>query len=301
MRYEIVKKIREIWGNEARNIGILNCNEDNETKLPIIPISIIPKKFKTYSLQELRQDKLLGELIRVYQIIFGTPDIWNEGAFCNREGWARTISLEEYERRKKEGKLRCYCGGIFQSCYPTEILETRILDELSDSKRSILAIMRDDSNSKIAGFLWGINADFKEIGRRILNARYRERQKQGLIEISNLKHRLEKKGVLDNKFLYGDEMGLLKEFRRGLNYMYLIRLWCEHGYSQNVKQLLFWTSKKSPLYQLAFIYGCELLYTTSDGINFLFHPDFEPQLKVGQYYDEGEFTIFLKKFFKFLI
>jgi len=295
MRYEIVKKIREIWENEAKNISIQNCN-DKETK-----VSIIPKKFKTYSLQELQRNKLLLELIRVYQVTFGTPDIWNEGAFCNREGWAKTISLEEYERRKKEGKLRCYCGGIFQPCYPTEILESRILDELSDSKTSILAIMKDDNNLKIAGFLWGIIADFKEIGRRILNARYRERQKQGLIEIDNLRRQLEKKGDPDKRLLYGDEMGLLEEFRRGLNYMYLIRLWCEHGFSQNVKQLLFWTSKKSPLYQLSFIYGCELLYTTSDGINFLFHPNFEPQLKVGQHYNEKEFANFLRNFFKFLI
>lgn len=264
-------KIREIWQREAENIP------PESGKTPV------PARFKVYSLQNLRKKGLLGELVKVYQQIFGEPEIWNEGAFCNREGWSNTISLKQYENRKRERILRCECGGIFQPCYPTEVLEARIIDELADPKRTALWIMEGENEFKIGGFLWGVVTEFEEIERRILNARYRERGDRGLIEIRKLNSRLKEKGVLLGDFLYGDEMALLKPFRQGLNHLYLIRLWVEFGHAKGTRKALFWTSKKSPLFKLSLCYGCEIIHTTEDGIYFFLHPAFESPLKVLQY------------------
>lgn len=278
-----MNRIREIWQREAENITA----ESEKT-----PVS---SRFKFYSLKDLQEKGLLPRLIRVYQVIFGDPDIWNEGAYCSREGWSKTISLEEYEERKREGRLRCECGGIFQPCYPSETLKARIIEELSDRERSGLWIMESDNEFGIGGFIWGIVAEFEEIAQRILNARYREREARGLIEINKLRLRLKEKGLLHGDFLYGDELAVLKEFRQGLNHLYLVRLWAEHGYRQGTKKALFWTSEKSPLFKIALGFGAEVVHTTEDGIKFCLQSNFESPLKVTQYRKERELKRVLVK------
>jgi len=153
-------------------------------------------RFRALTLSELKRQNLLPGLIESYQKIFGDGDIWKEGAYCSSEGWGNVISLEEYNKRKDEAKLRCECGGLFRPCYPAEELEERIKEELHDPEKSILVIADGGTKEKISGFLWGNIAEFDEIEQMIVNSRYSLRRDQGLSEMNLLKRKLGEKGLL---------------------------------------------------------------------------------------------------------
>jgi len=88
-----------------------------------------------------------------------------------------------------------------------------------------------------------------------------------------------KRAFWGGQFLYGDEMGVLKEFRGGASaFVPMIRLWLEFGDKRHIQKALFWTSEKSPLFKIALAFGCEVVYVTQDGISFFIAQDFRPVL-----------------------
>ena len=272
------EKVREIWKEEAESFP------DNSSLIQV------PSEFRVFTLNELRDAELLTELMKTYQHIFGDADAWNEGAFCDIEGRKKTISLKEYNERQNQGNVRCECGGLFYPCHPAERLEKRFSEELADPN-SILILMQGNDEFKVAGFLWGTVSKFAKIEKRILKARYPDDIEQGAIELKELRVRLDEKGLLNSDFLYGDEMGVLRQFRGGgiKPVLYLTRLFGEHGQNWNTNKAIFWTSKKSPLYQIMITYGFEPLYIDSNGLEFLLHPDFDSLAKVMKNLNEENF------------
>ena len=272
-----VDKVRQIWEKAAKTLT---------EEAVFIPI---PPNFRTLNLEELQREGLLPDLIKAYQEVFGSEDIWGEGAFCDKEGWNKLISTQEYNEREKEGKLKCECGGTFIPCHFSDALEERIAKELS-SEKSVLAIMERSGECKIGGFAWGVMASFPEITKRtLLNPRHQgqERKTQVTVELSELKSKLEKQGIVDETILFVDELGVVKESREGVQpHILLLRLMTEWGSAQGTRRILFWTSKDSPIYQLGLGYGGESIHRTKNGLVFMLHTDFGPVLKVAQHFTE---------------
>lgn len=279
------RRIRQVWEKAAETL----TKED-----VFVPI---PPNFRTLNLEELQREKLLPDLIKAYQEVFGAEDIWGEGAFCDKEGWKKLISIQEYNKRKKEGKLKCECGGTFQPCYLN--LEARIMKELS-SKKSILVIMEGNEKWRVGGFTWGTVAGFPGIAKRILNARYLGRENKGEIELGKLRKGLEERRIYDS-ILYFDELGAIKEFRGLQPQLLLIRLMAEHGLREGTKRIIFWTAPNSPIYRLALGYGCESIHRTDEGLEFLLYPDFKPTLRVMQHFTEEKFRNLLTEIMKELL
>lgn len=281
----LYRGIKEQWRLGAGHIG--EKGEGLET----------PSRFRILTIDELREQGLLPELIKSYQKVFGGGDIWKEGAYCSREGWDSVISLEEFEKKgKDQGGFRCKCGGLFQPCYPYEIMEARITEELHEKDRSILVVIEGKSKNEIAGFLWGKAADFDEIEQSVIDTRYSWRRDQGVMEMNKLRKALRDKGLLEGQFLYGDEMGVLKEFRGGAKaFVSMIRLWLEFGHKKHLQKALFWTSEKSPLFNIALAFGCEVVHVTRDGTSFFVSQDFMPVLSALQNLSEEDIRGILVK------
>lgn len=275
---KIMEKIRNTWKEAAEAVS--GKSEFHES----------PPGFRALTLSDLQREHLMPELIKTYQRVFGDGDIWREGAYCSAEGWENTISLGEYEERKNSTNLRCECGGLFQPCYPAEVMEARIIEELKSDRDSLLVVMEGGSESKITGFLWGTVAGFEDIEQRILNTRYPWRRDQGVIETNRLRSRLREKGYLDTlPFLYGDEMGVLKDRRGGVKpLLELIRFWTEFGDQHQTHKALFWTSVKSPMFAIAHAFGCEVVHQTRDGVSFFGTPDFRPVLSTLRHSSAGD-------------
>jgi len=253
-------------------------------KLSATEFLTIPTIFERLTIEELLQSGLIDNLIKTYQQVFGDPDIWGEGAICDRCG--NIVSLPEFEKSQQ-----CECGGKLQAYYPDEELKERIVKELtpSSTKKPVRAVMKGDKENPIGGFAWGVVTKLPNIKERILNARYRNNPDEGLEEIEKLSHSLlrvikaEKLTLTDTEILFGDELGVLSRLRKGVApIVYLTRLLLEHGAECGCKRFLFWTSSKSPIYQLSRFMGFEDLHQTKDGIMFLYNPDFSPVLKLFQ-------------------
>jgi len=229
------------------------------------------------SLEELQKNlPLFKELIRAYQEIFGDSDGWGEGAYCDKEGWSRLISLSEYRHRLMEKRLLCDCGGKFLACYPSRALKRRIIRELtpSDNENPICILMKEAGTNHVVGFFWGVITSLENIVERILLSSCQKREKGIMKIIDELKNSL---NSLDDKqnILFGDEIAILKEFRKGIEPLAgLARMFFEHGIEYDCHQLVFWSSKESSICKLAIRIGFQKIYESNNGTIFLFHKDF---------------------------
>ena len=229
------------------------------------------------TLEELQKNlSLFKELIRTYQEIFGDSDGWGEGAYCDKEGWSRLISFPEYRHRLMEKRLVCDCGGRFLLCYPSDALRRRIIRELtpSDKKKPVCILIKETGTNRVVGFAWGVITSLENIVERVLLSSCQKREKGILEIIDKLRNSL---FFLEDKqnILFGDEMAILKEFRKGIKPLAeLVRMLFEHGVEHNCYQLIFWSSKKSSICKLAIKVGFQKIYESNNGTTFLFHKDF---------------------------
>lgn len=229
------------------------------------------------TLEELQKNlSLFKELIKTYQDIFGDPNGWGEGAYCEKEGWSRLISLSEYHHRLMEKRLVCDCGGRFLPCYPSDALKRRIIKELtpSDREKPVCILMKEARTNHVVGFTWGVITSLENIVERILSSSCQKREKGILEIIDKLRNSL---NFLEDKqnILFGDEMAILKEFRKGIKPLAgLVRMLFEHGVENNCYQIIFWSSKGSSICKLAIKVGFQKIYESNNETTFLFHKDF---------------------------
>jgi hypothetical protein len=142
--------------------------------------------------------------------------------------------------------------------------------------------MKKAGTNHVVGFAWGVITSLENIVERILSSSCQKREK-GILKIMNeLRNPL---NSLEDKqnILFGDEMAILKEFRKGIEPLAgLVRMLFEHGVEYNCHQFIFWSSKRSSICKLAIKVGFQKIYESSNGTNFLFHKDFFPFLKLLQ-------------------
>lgn len=279
-------EIAKIWEKAAIGLPALKRGQNIN----------FPKSINRYTLQELKEKKLLNNLAKAYCEVFGDNDIWNEGAYCSKEGRKKSISLQEYGERKNEKKLTCECGGIFKQFYPIKKIEKRINDEVKDTDNSILVLFTHENPIRVGGFIWGCVGNIEKIKHRIIAAHYSRMMQYGSLEMDLVAEALGKELDLRKRIVYIDEMGLTKNCRIGLNFNYLLRAVGEFSYFQRADNLFFWTAKKSPLYKLVFAYGCKIIHENSEGICYFLIQDLNNILRVLQNYDEQE----LKKLFSYI-
>jgi len=234
----------------------------------------------------LGDQKIFNALIETYRDTFGDNEIWGEGAYCEKEGWGRIIPLSEFKRMSAHHKVPfCQCGGRFIECYPRKVLRERIFKDLLKTEASSpFCVLITSSQGGVDAFTWGTAADLFIISARVINARYRQREKSGEKEVSALREKLEIRNIsLEEKLLYYDELAVQKNARRGIDpVMFLVRFGLTHGYQNGCRHALFWTAKKSPIFKLALCVGFETIHDTADGISFMLLEDFKHLLAILQ-------------------
>jgi len=242
----------------------------------------IPSNFQLLSGEELeRKPFLLDQLVRLYQEVFGAPDIWSEGAFCTKNG-NHLVSLSEYQRKVESGNLRCHCGGALEPCYPFDTLRDRIVSQVAGDRKSFCAVMWNDT--RLCGFIWGLVASTSVCLQRILHSRYQGIDHQWKRTVQHLHKALERLEVhSSDEFLFVDELGVLKDARRGLSpFLYLVRFGLTHALGNECERMLFWTSRKSPIYKFSRLADFQEILHTPEGIVFLICKNITPILKVLQ-------------------
>ncbi len=232
----------------------------------------------------LADQKMFDALVRTYRNIFGDDEIWGEGAYCEKEGWGKMVSLSEFEQMLTDKTPFCRCGGKFIECHSPKILHERILGDLIKTKASSPFCVLIISDQEVNGFVWGTASNFSIIALRIIKARYRQREKLGKREVSVLREKLRIRNISsEEKLLYYDELAVQKTARQGISpVMFLVRFGLTHGYQNGCRHALFWTAKKSPIFKLALCVGFEVVHDTADGISFMFLEDFKSLLAILQ-------------------
>lgn len=244
----------------------------------IIPYPLNFREFDPISL--LKNEKIFNSLILCYQKVFGSRDIWGEGAKCNKCG--QIIPIEEFLGRKTKRDFSCSkCDGTYIQIFPVDYLENRISKELDPNiyTKPFIILYLNDAGTEVLGFCWGVVDTPQKIAERIVKNKYANDLKTAkLIEAKIL-------GSFssDELIVYYDEIGILKEARGGLGPVsFLVRLGLERGYEYKARKALYWTAKKSPIYMICKLSGYEDLFIAPDSIIFCYIKDFLALMEVIQ-------------------
>ena len=231
----------------------------------------MPDNFQIIDRDFLESDNgALNSLIKCYQEVFGSEDVWSEGAVCSKCG--SIISFEKYKSSDK-----CRCGGEYAPYYKEKDLKEGILKDLDRKKypSSFCTVMKDVENKEdVSGFCWGFVGTKEEISDRVMeNPHVNDpRIKEALMSIGE-----------NEKITYFDELGIKKSNRSGLGpVVFLTRSGFETGCRNQSQSALFWTSRKSPIYTICRALGFDDLFDTQNGLTFLYTKNFIPFLKVMQ-------------------
>jgi hypothetical protein len=248
------------------------------------PRSVIPyppnfREFDPLSL--LQNESIFNSLILCYQKVFGSRDIWGEGAKCASCG--DQIPIEEFVERKARHDFACsQCQGKYQQIFPVDFLKKRIALELNPAiyKHPFIILYLNDEGAEVVGFCWGVVETPARIVERIVQNKYADQP-----EIAQLvRDKIMASFSPDELIVYYDEIGILKEFRGGIGpVVSLVRLGLETGSKNNSCKVLYWTSRKSPIYMFCRLTGFEDLFETPDGLIYCYSEDFSPSLIATQY------------------
>jgi len=203
-------------------------------------------------------------IIQTYREVFGGPP-WNEGAYCESEGWKKIISLEEYkERLKRRG-------------YSFSEVNELIGEELDNKNQKPMGSIIT-RNEKVLGFMFSGILEKKNLIEKIARARSDKNLEKAKELLKGLEKILDKKNL--NKMLYSYEIGIVKEERKGIVPLsLLIKELFSFGEENNIFSAMFWTSRKSPIYKIALLGGFRPVHKVSDSrtgeeVIFLLNNDF---------------------------
>jgi len=217
------------------------------------------------------------KIMNTYRDIYGSPP-WNEGAYCNKEGWGKRISLQEYRERLKINNLHCDCGGYFTPCYPDEEVGRILNEELENKDQKPFGVIIK-KGEKVIGFVFAGIIIRKHLINKVVKTRSEGDKKRDTRLLEGLELILEK-GKID-KILYCYEIGIKKEERKGITPLsLLIKGLLVYGENNNVFSGLFWTDKKNAIYKIAILAGFLPVYSipdfrTGERIFFLLNIDFK--------------------------
>lgn len=211
--------------------------------------------------------------------------VWSSGtAPISFPDTHQTWSLEQVEptcilNQVAQAYVAVFADKPWEEHYEPEWVIGKLRRELASSS-ACLVTLKGNEAWPVAGFCWGVVATPLEVYQRILAARSMDKNETVQKKLSLLL--LNGTLKLDDKFLFVDEIAILRAFRGGLSpIQFLIRPVFELGYQCGVHQTLFWTMRRSPIYPLALGMGFESVGEV-DGIEYMFHPNFVPLLKVLQ-------------------
>ena len=259
----------------------------------------VPSNFIFVGSSELQQNNILFDsLISCYRNVFGSEDIWGEGARCNR--CKKLISLESYHDLCKSGKNTCDCGhGYFELVFQDKELKERIIRELDPINYSatFCILMLQDAPNNVVGFSWGAFDWPDRIAERIVMNRFNRTAE----EADYIRQAINNGPFGKKRIHFFDELGVFKSARGGLiPVISLTRLAFEKAVKIGVTSCLFWTSRKSPIYNICKLVGFDDLFETADGIVFIYLEDTIPLLTLFQNVDPKDFPSILKGNMKYL-
>ncbi len=294
------KSLRDRAVNTALHIGSIGLKLYRRGESPVAQ----PSNFLNVNWSSLEKDReTLINLVHCYQNVFGSDEkargtnspVWGEGAYCINEGRDKLIPLPQYKEQLSNGNNKCTdCGSPLAPCYPDSDVEAAIHRELTSSESSFITIMKGDSNTPVAGFSWGaVCHSAEELGERLIDTRYPDNPKRGVQVADPLVDKLLKNGV--TKVLFFDEMGIVREFRAGIDPVrFLARDGLEMAHDNGVRKAMFWTSTKSPIFRITTSMGFRPVMD-ADGLTFLINDNIEPLLKIVQNRTEAEIYSQMRK------
>jgi len=180
-------------------------------------------------------------------------------------------------------------SNAWQEHHSCESISKKLISQLSDS--SVITLMMDDQNT-VTGFCWGQITTIEQVvldcQESISFSSFNENDRKKLSE--QLKKHISPKNIV---FIH--ELGILSEHRSGIKPLqFLLRPIFELGNKNEIKQLLWWTSKKSEAYTLSFLFGMENLLSVND-IVFMYSPNYTHLLKILRCFDPQKIAGLLRK------
>lgn len=250
------------------------------------PEQVSPTYRTATKVEELNED-VVEQVANSYKEIFGSNDVWGEGYRCSKCG--KTFPLEGGH---PAGCPECKSNEI-KEFYPTEELKARITADMEEERdiKPVMSLM--EKGHEVVGFLWGASGPREKILDR-LTKKFDEQEARSLR--AALSKKLNELGIEEKDWiLSGDELGIKKEHRRGATpVMTLAKLWLESGLDNNAKTAIFWTSKKSNIYEICMAGGFVPVFDTKDGLTYMVHPDSTPLVQAMKG-GESSFLKFMSK------
>lgn len=237
-------------------------------------------------LAALRQNpRFFDELAVSYQKIFGSSEIWAEGAYCDLEP-LHLISLEQYNDRLAAGDLKCSCGGSFKPCYSQDYFKTLMTGQLTKSDAFDPFCSLYVADGQVSGFIWGAVATLDGCVERMLSTPNWVDRGDWRDFVLEAKETLKDRFGLDDhsRLFFVDDLGVLAKFRKGVDpLMLLSRQAFSHAVGDECRRVLCWTSNKAPLFKILRYCAFREVLTNADGITFMYCEDIVPALRILQH------------------
>lgn len=236
--------------------------------------------------KQLRRDPdMLDRVWRTYAKVFGSEDVWGEGAYCDRDP-SHIISIEVLNTLKASGPARCVCGGLFKPCFPVNEFNKTLGDLLAPRRGLEPFAALYAEHGEVLGFIWGAVGSLEAIAKRVgVVPAWLGEGGWGEV-IRNLKLALKRDyGLTDeSRLLYVDDLGIIPGARKGIEpLMLLLRQAFVHAVDAGQQGLLCWTSERSPLFRFAAYAGFTEVARGKQGVVFMFSPDIVPALRILQH------------------
>jgi len=236
-------------------------------------------------LDDLRQNpRFFNELAVSYQKIFGSSEVWAEGAYCRLDP-RHLISLEEYNDRLATGDLKCVCGGSFKPCYSRDYFKSLMTDQMTKSKAYNPFCSLYVADGQVSGFMWGAVATLDGCVDRMLATPNWVDRGDWRTFVMEAKETLKDGFGLNNesRLFFIDDLGVLPSARKGVDPMMLLaRQAFSHAAGDECRHALCWTSKKTPLFKILRFCAFREVLTNKSGITFMYCEDIVPGLKILQ-------------------
>lgn len=249
------------------------------------------------TLNDLKRDPVfLDQLAESYQEIFGSSEVWAEGAYCSLNP-RHLISWEEYTSRFAIGDLRCLCGGDYIPCYSKDYFKRLITDQLTETPayNPFCSLYIDDG--RVTGFMWGAVAPADAIVDRIMNIPAWVDKAEWRTFVADFRTQWFEKFNIDGseRIFYIYDLGILTRSRRGIEPMMLLSGQAfAHAVANECQKALCWTSIQAPLYKIIKYCAFEEVSANAAGIVFMFCRNIVPALQILQHDPRSMLPIMVK-------
>ncbi len=255
------------------------------------------EKIVNITLEDLKtKPHFIDQLAVSYQQIFGSADIWAEGAYCDRDR-NHLISLEEYLWRFESKDLTCPCGGFYKPCYSKKYFVELITSQLRKSDKFDPFCSLYLVDNQVRGFIWGVVGELEACKARVLKTPNWVDKSDWQDFIGHVFNEFETSFGLTTKtkVLYIDDLGLMPKHRKGVEpMMALIHQGFSHAIAAECQKAFCWTSQKSPLFRIAKYAAFKEVLVNKDKIVFMYCDDIVPTFKILQHDPRSMLPLMIK-------